>query len=99
MEMHMEKKLERLGLASLICGLVSIFIFPLAFGSAAIVMGYLVMQRIEDRESRAYGNARIGIIAGIIGIVLWIITLVAMGYLGGDMGNLFGGTPKPESAF
>jgi uncharacterized membrane protein HdeD (DUF308 family) len=90
--------LGTLSVVSLICGLISIFVFPMAFGGAAIIMGVMVMQRVDDKESREYGNARIGIIAGIVGIVLWIVTLFTMGYMGIDTGNLFGGQ-TPQSAF
>ena len=33
---------EKLAIAALVCGITSIFIFPLAFGSAGIIFGILV---------------------------------------------------------
>ena len=94
---------ESLGIVSLVCGLVSIFLFPLAFGGTAIIVGYLVMGRNES-DTRAYGNARIGMIAGIVGIVLWVATLASMGMMGIDVNSLFGsafdgGTPADAPAF
>lgn len=88
---------EKLALASLICGLVSIFIFPLAFGSAGIIFGIMVQDRVE-KDSRAYQNARFGIIFGIIGLVFWVISLVMMNYVGFDA-NSFLGQSQPQSAF
>lgn len=82
---------ESLGIVALVCGLVSIFLFPIAFGGAAIIVGLMVMGR-NDSTSRAYANARIGLIAGIIGIVLWIVTLVSLNMIGFDANSLINGS-------
>ncbi len=89
---------DKLALAALVCGLTSIFIFPLAFGSAAIIFGVMVQDRV-DRDSREYENARLGIIFGIIGLVFWIVTLFAMNYLGFDANTFFSESGQPQSAF
>ena len=89
---------EKLALAAFICGLISIFIFPLAFGSAGIIFGIMAQDRVE-KDSRAYQNARLGIIFGIIGIAFWIITLLAFNYLNADMTSLLGGSAQQPSAF
>lgn len=88
---------ESVALASFICGIVSLFIFPLAFGGAAIIFGLLVQGRL-DEDSRALQNARLGIIFGIVGLVLWIASMAAMGLIGVDAGSFFG-APQEQPAF
>ena len=89
---------EKLAVAALVCGITSIFIFPLAFGSAGIIFGILVQDRVE-KDSRAYQNARLGIVFGIIGLSLWVFTLLTMNYLNIDVNSLFGGSPQEPLAF
>ena len=89
---------DKLALASLVCGITSIFIFPLAFGTAAIIFGLITQDRVE-RDSREWQNARLGIIFGIIGLVLWVVALAAYNYIGFDMNSLGGGTSQQPSAF
>lgn len=93
--------IDKLAVAALVCGLTSIFIFPLAFGSAGIIFGLIVQDRLgkDARDSREYQNARLGIIFGIIGLVFWVVTLFAMNYLGFDANSLLGGTQQAQSAF
>lgn len=95
----MEKNVDSLSVAALICGLVSIFIFPLLFGITGIGLGLWVMGNVEDKGSRAYANGRIGVIAGTVGLVLWVLTLAAMGILGFDANSLLGAGDQPHSAF
>ena len=52
--------------ASLICGLVSIFVLPFIFGIASIILGIIGISKEEEKKSSAVS----GIILGIIG-VLW----------------------------
>ncbi|MBE6470843.1 MAG: DUF4190 domain-containing protein [Coriobacteriaceae bacterium] len=89
---------EKLAIAALVCGITSIFIFPLAFGAAGIIFGLMAQDR-ADKESRAYQNAHLGIVFGIIGLVFWIVTLFAMNYLGFDANSLISGGSQGESAF
>lgn len=89
---------EKLGLVAMICGIVSIFIFPLAFGAAAIIFGVNVTGR-EEKGTRAYQNAQLGIILGIVGLVLWLVSLVMFNYLNLDINSLFGGSAPQQSAF
>lgn len=94
----MKENIEGLAVAAMVCGLVSILVFPLLFGVVGIGLGLWVTNNLEDKESRAYSNARIGIIAGIVGLALWIITLALMGMLGIDTSALLG-SPQGPSAF
>lgn len=87
----MDENVEKVSIVALVCGLISIFIFPLLFGTAGIVLGYTVMSRVEDKTSRSYANGRIGLIAGIVGIALWFITLATMGLFGLNPNSLLGG--------
>ena len=89
---------EKLGVAALVCGVVSIFIFPLAFGGAAIVFGIMVQDRAE-KDTRAYQNARLGIVFGIIGIVFWLVSLATMNLIGFDLNSMLGLSPQEQSAF
>ena len=89
---------EKLGLVAMICGIVSIFIFPLAFGAAAIIFGINVTGR-EEEGTRAYQNARLGIILGIVGLALWIISLIMFNYLSIDLTSMMGGSGSQPSAF
>lgn len=88
----------KLSIAALVCGIVSIFIFPLAFGAAAIIFGVVVQGRVE-KDSREYQYARLGIVLGIVGLVFWVISLAALNYLGFNANSLFGGTVEPQPAF
>ena len=81
---------EKLAIGSLVCGLASFFFFPLAFGSVGIALGLIVQDR-EEPGSRAYQNARCGIICGIVGLALWIVALFVQNYLNLDLSSLFGG--------
>lgn len=89
---------ERLALAAFVCGIVSIFIFPLAFGSAGIIFGIMAQDRVE-RDTRAYQYARMGILLGIVGLALWVLALFMANYLSFDMNSFFGGTAPQPSAF
>jgi hypothetical protein len=89
---------EKLAIAALVCGITSIFIFPLAFGSAGIIFGIMVQDRVE-KDSRAYQNARLGIVLGIVGLVLWVSTLAMMNLTGLDVNSFLGGQSQPQSAF
>jgi hypothetical protein len=89
---------EKLGLVAMICGIVSIFIFPLAFGAAAIIFGVQVTGR-EEEGTRAYQNAKLGIVLGIVGLVLWMVSLVMFNYLNIDLGSMFSGSAQQPSAF
>ena len=88
---------EKLSIAALVCGLTSIFIFPLAFGAAGIIFGLMVQDRVE-KDTREYQNARLGIVFGILGLVFWIVSLVTLNYLGFDANSFFGGSAQPQSA-
>jgi len=89
---------DKLAVAALVCGVVSIFIFPLAFGGAAIVFGIMVQDRVS-KDSRAYQNARLGIVFGIIGIVFWLVSLAALNLIGFNPSSMFGLSPQAQSAF
>ena len=56
-------------IASAVCGLVSIFVFPYIFGIAAIILGIVGISRQEKNKN----SASAGIIVGIIGIIWALI--------------------------
>ena len=52
-------------IASLACGIVSIFILPFIFGIASIILGIIGVSRQENKKTFAI----IGIVLGIIGVI------------------------------
>lgn len=100
--MNDNAKNDNLALAALICGIVSIFILPIALGSAAVIFGFIARSRAE-KGTRTYQNANLGILFGALGLLLWVFALLAAGYLGIDMGTLLGsgtaGSQSTASAF
>lgn len=59
-------KKSPLSIASLACGIVSIFVFPYIFGIGAVILGIIGLANLEEKKNLAIA----GIIVGIIGI-LW----------------------------
>lgn len=53
-------------IASLVCGIVSVFILPFIFGIIGVVLGIIGISKQEEKKACAV----IGIILGIVG-VLW----------------------------
>ncbi len=60
-------------IASLICGIVSIFILPFIFGIASVILGIIGISRQEEKKTYAV----LGIILGIVG-VLWAFYYTGM---------------------
>ncbi len=56
---------NNLGLASLICGIVSIFIFPFIFGIVGVILGIVGISKQEDKKVYSI----IGIILGIFSVL------------------------------
>lgn len=63
-----------MSIASLICGIVSIFILPFIFGLASIILGIVGVSKQEEKKNCAIA----GIIIGIISI-LW--SFISVGIL------------------
>jgi Domain of unknown function (DUF4190) len=64
--------------ASLVCGIVGLFIFGVILGTLAIIFGCIAKGNIQ-REPERYGGkcqANAGLTLGIIGLVLWVIILI-----------------------
>lgn len=93
---------SRLATVALVCGITSIFILPILFGGAAIIFGSIVRSRAE-KGTRVYQNANLGILFGVLGLVFWVLALIASSYLQIDMGTFLGGTStlssQSQSAF
>lgn len=62
-------------IASLVCGILGIFIFPIILPIVAIVLGKSSMKRIEASGGALQGRqlAKAGFIIGIVGVVLGVI--------------------------
>ena len=63
-----------LDIAALVCGILSIFLFPIIFGTLGIILG-----AVSKNKGSKSGMATAGIVCGIIGIVGWILMLVLGG--------------------
>ncbi|MBW1601430.1 DUF4190 domain-containing protein [Streptomyces sp. JJ66] len=71
---------SNMAIASLVVGIISLFVFSIVLGPIAIVLGVLAHQRV------ASGMAKAGIILGAIATILAIIFLASGGfnwYIGG----------------
>ena len=58
-----------MGTASLVCGILGLFLFPFILSTLAIIFGAIGMNRNEK-------HAQTGLILGIIGWVVMIIVMV-----------------------
>ena len=65
-----------LAIASLVCGIIGIFLFEIILGPLAIIFGGIALSR-ANRGAGKRGMAWAGLILGIIDVVLFIIVLVA----------------------
>ena len=91
---------DKISLTALVCGIVSIFMFPLLFGGLGIALGIVGMSR-NEKGSTSYDLARAGLICGIVGLALWVLTVAIMNSLGITPNSLLGelgasGTGAPE---
>jgi len=65
-------------IASLVCGIISLFILGPILGAVAIVLGVMARKEIEsDPNLEGAGLALAGIITGAIGAVLAIVLIAA----------------------
>lgn len=60
------------GIASLVCGIVSFFIFGLILGILAVIFG-----GVAKNKGYRGGMATAGIVLGVIGLALYLIMLIA----------------------
>ena len=60
----------RMGIASLVSGIVSCFVLPIIFGPLALILGDTAWKRDKD----SYGVA--GAILGVIGFTIWFFILI-----------------------
>ncbi len=66
------EKGKGLAIASLVCGIVSFLCFPAITGALGIIFG-----AVAKNQGCKSGMATAGIVCGAIGVVLWIIMLIA----------------------
>ena len=73
-----EPKNSGLAIASMVCGIVSFFLFGIVLGVLAIIFGAIAINRINERPHELKGlcQAKAGMICGIIAVVFWVILLV-----------------------
>lgn len=63
-----------LAIASLVLGIISLFLFPLVTGLLAIILG-----GVAKNKGCTSGLATGGIVCGIIGLALWLVMLIFVG--------------------
>lgn len=64
-------------IASLVLGIVSLFLFGIIAGPLAVIFGVLARKEIDaDSSIGGRGLATVGLTLGIIGIVLWAIVIL-----------------------
>lgn len=66
---NMEKQTNGLGIASMITGIISVFVFPLILGVISALLGLVGLKHEKNRTAVA------GIVLGIIGIAVAIFKL------------------------
>jgi S1-C subfamily serine protease len=66
---------NKLAIASLVCGLAGIPLFGLITGLVAVVLGVLALSAIRASSQRGIGLALAGLILGIVDMTGWIILL------------------------
>jgi hypothetical protein len=73
------RKLEVLGLIGFFSGLIGIFVAGLLFGSAAIILGIISLNKFSRKPGmyKGKGWAIVGLILGIIGLIASIIIIMA----------------------
>lgn len=77
----METKFNVLALLSLIFGLVGLFVLPLWFGIAALILSIISFATYQNYNS-GKGMTIAGLVLGIIDVVWYLINyLIILGYL------------------
>jgi hypothetical protein len=77
------KPAKPLAIASLVLGITSLLLFPIATGTLAIIFGVIALKRIKANPSlEGRKMALAGLICGIVGVALWVL-LVATGVMAG----------------
>ena len=64
---------------SLVLGIISLLFVPFLTGTVAVILGGIAIGRCNRGEASGKGMAVAGLVMGIIGIVGWVILLVAVG--------------------
>lgn len=68
--------------ASLVCGIISIFIFGLLLGTLAIIFGSVALCQVRKEPEKFNPNARCiaiaGLVCGLVGFLCWLIILIAV---------------------
>ena len=66
-------------IASLVLGIIGLFLFGVIAGVLAIVFGALARKEIDrDPTLGGHGMATAGLVLGIIGVVLWAIIILVL---------------------
>ena len=79
------QKTNGLAVASLVCSLVGLLVFPLILGILGVCFSVTGKKRIEAFNEKGKGFTTAGLIIGIIDIIWWIICLI----IAGSVANTF----------
>ncbi|MFV0137726.1 DUF4190 domain-containing protein [Streptomyces sp. HMX87] len=73
-----------LAVASLVCGVIGVFVFSVILGPIAIVLGVLGLRQAPAKGGS--GLAKAGVVLGVVALVLYAVLLAVGGfswYVGG----------------
>ena len=81
---HVQPEKNCMAVASLVCGIVGLFIFGVVLGTLAIIFGGVAMSQMKGnpayRQSgdccNSHCQAVTGLVLGIISVVIWAIIIV-----------------------
>ena len=75
-----ELKNSGFAIASMVCGIVGLFVFGVILGTLAIIFGVIALNKINERPNELKGlcQAKAGIVCGCVAIVLWIILIIVI---------------------
>ena len=71
-----EQHTNRMAVASLVTGIIGIFLIPVIFSVLAIIFGRVGMKQASQQGVRGRGMAVTGLALGISGLALWIILMI-----------------------
>ena len=71
-------KTSGMAVASMVCGIIGLFLFGIILGPLAIIFGCVAKGRISEKPLELQGNcqATAGIVCGILATVVWVVIVI-----------------------
>jgi Domain of unknown function (DUF4190) len=75
-----EPKSSPMAIASMVCGIVGIFMFGMILGTLAIIFGAIALNNIREKPHEWKGKcqATAGVVCGICAVVIWLMIFTAV---------------------